>query len=164
MQMFTLRRLVVDELQEVYAAELIVQEALPRMEKGAANAELKKVFTSEADRMGKQIGRLELVFSKIQDSPRGGRAKSMKVLLSEFEDRMGDGGDPPVIDAALIAAGRRILAWGIASYTSAQTFAHRLGRDEIADLLGQTLSEREATDKRLAELAGTIPVTGGDEA
>ncbi len=164
MQMFTLRRLLVDELEEVYRAELIVQEGLPRMEKGAANGDLKKLFTAEADQINEQIKRLELVFSKVQDSPRGGHAKSMKTLLSEFEDRMGDGGDPPVVDAALIAAGRRILNWGIASYACSQTFAKRLGMDEVAALLGQTLSERQAADSRLAQLAETIPVKGNDEA
>lgn len=164
MQMFTLRRLLVDELQEVYQAELIIQEGLPRMEKGAANAELKQAFAGEAEKAGKQIERLELVFSKIKDSPRGGHAKSMKVLLSEFEDRMGDGGDAPVIDAALISAGRRILGWGIASYASAEVFARRLEMGEVADLLAQTVSERQAVDNRLAQLAETIPVKGGDEA
>ncbi len=164
MQMLTLHRLLADELEEVYRAELIVQEALPRMEKGAANDDLKKVFTEEADKITEQLKRLELVFSKIAESPRGGRAKSMKTLLSEFEDRMGDGGDPPVIDAALIAAGRRILGWGIASYACSQTFAKRLGMDDVAGLLGQTLAERQAIDNRLAQLAETIPVKGNDEA
>ena len=163
MQLFTLRRLLVDELEEAYRAEQFVQEALPRMERGAANAELKRVFTDEAGQNREQIGRLETVFSILKESPRGGRGKSVKVLLSEFEDRMGDGGDPPVIDAALIAAGRRIQHWGIATYAAAHAFTERLELGEVAGLLKQTLDEKQATDERLARLAAEIPVKGGGE-
>ena len=162
MQLFTLRRLLVDELEEAYRAEQFVQETLPRMEKGAANAELKRVFEDEAAQNAEQLRRLETVFSILKESPRGGHAKSVKVLLSEFEDRMGDGGDPPVVDAALIAAGRRIQHWGIATYGASQAFAKRLDIDKVAGLLEQTLGEKQATDQRLAQLAAEIPVKGND--
>ncbi len=163
MQLFTLRRLLVDELEEAYRAEQFAQEALPRMEKGAANAELKRVFKEEAARNAEQLKRLEAVFSLLKESPRGGHAKSVKILLSEFEDRMGDGGDPPVVDAALIAAGRRIQHWGIATYGANHAVAQRLQIDKVAALLEQTLAEKRTTDDRLAQLAMEIPLKGHDE-
>ena len=41
----------------------------------------------------------------------------------------------------------------IAGYGSAATWADILGRQDIKNLLGQTLAEEERTDKRLTELA-----------
>ncbi len=164
MQLRSLRLLLVDELEEVYIAEQMVREELGRMEKGAANMELKNLFRQHSQISKDQVGRLELVFEKLQASPRGGHGKSMKVLLSESEDRMGDGGDPPVVDAALIASARRTQHWGIASYDSAKLFAQRLGLDEVAGLLDKTAEEKRTTDARLADLATKIPVKGNDEA
>ncbi len=164
MQLFTLRRLLIDELEEVYIAEQIVKEGLPRMVKGAANEKLRQVFEQEIKTSAGQVERLERIFEMIQASPRGGHGKSMKVLLSEFEDRMGDGGDAPVVDAALIAAARRMQHWGIASYGTAHILAGRLALQKIPDLIKETLDEKQAMDTRLAELAKEIPVKGSDEA
>ncbi len=163
MQLRSLRLLLVDELEEVYIAEQMVREELGRMEKGASNMELKNLFRQHSQISKDQVDRLETVFEKLQASPRGGRAQSMKVLLSESEDRMGDGGDAPVVDAALIAAGRRIQHWGIASYDSARLFADRLGLEEVAGLLAKTVEEKRGTDNRLADLATKIPVKGNNE-
>ncbi len=163
MQLKSLRRLLIDELEETYIAEQMVREELGRMEKGAANMELKNLFRQHSQISKDQVSRLELVFEKLQASPRGGHGKSMKALLGESEDRMGDGGDPPVVDAALIAVGRRIQHWSIASYRTAQLFGRRLGIDEVAGLLGKTADEKRDTDSRLADLATKIPVKGNDE-
>ena len=163
MQMRRLRLLLVDELQEMYMAEEITAEELKRLEKGADNAELRALFHDHSERTKGQIARLELVFEKLKESPRGGHAKSMKAMLGESEDRMGDGGPPPVVDAALIATARRVEHWGLASYSSAQEFAARLQLEEIAGLLGQTVAEKQDTDTKLHALAQKIPITAEGE-
>ncbi len=164
MQLRRLRLLLVDELQEMYIAEEMVAEELKRMEKGAAAAELQALFQQHSERTKGQIARLELVFEKLKDNPRGGHGKSMKALLTESEDRMGDGGEAAVVDAALIATARRVEHWGIASYSSTQAFAQRLGLDDVAGLLGQTVAEKQDTDTNLAGLLKTIPTTAEGEA
>ena len=164
MQLFTLRRLLIDELQEMYVTEQIVREALPRMERGAADKDLRAVFADEAKTAQGRLDRMERVFEIIKDSPRGGHGKTMKVLVSEYEDRMGDGGDPAVVDGSLIAAARRIQHWEIASYAAAYAFAVRLDLKDVADLLKASFEESQASDTRLGELAMRIPVKGNDEA
>ena len=57
------------------------------------------------------------------------------------------------MDAALIAAAQRVEHYEIAGYGTARTFAERLGRQDVAKLLQQTLDEEGATDKKLTALA-----------
>ena len=163
MQLRRLRLLLVDELQEMYMAEEMVAEELKRMEKGAADAELQALFRQHSERTHGQTARLESIFEKLKENPSGGHAKSMKTLLSESEDRMGDGGEAPVVDAALIATARRVQHWGLASYGSAQEFAERLKLDEVAGLLEQTVVEKQDTDAKLLALLKKIPITAEGE-
>jgi ferritin-like metal-binding protein YciE len=163
MQLKSLGRLLIDELQEVYISETLIQEALGRLETGASAKELKGAFEKHGEQTGAQIARLETVFEKLEASPRGGHGYSMKALLRETEDRMGDGGDAPVVDASLIGAARRMVHWKIAAYGTTQIYAERLQLGDVAKMLGQTLEEEIAADARLAELAKQIDVLGNDE-
>ncbi len=165
MQLTSLRRLLIDELQEIYISESLTSEALGRWVQGANAEPFKKALDSHRSESKGQLARLETVFEVLEDSPRGGHGKSMRALLSETEDRLGDAGDPPVLDAAVLAAVRRIEHWEIASYGTAQIFAERLGLAKVAALLAQTLGEEQAMDGTLLELAGQLPFRGsGDHA
>jgi ferritin-like metal-binding protein YciE len=62
-------------------------------------------------------------------------------------------GNPDVRDAALIAAAQRVEHYEIAGYGSARTFASRMGRDDVAAILQQTLDEEKAADKKLTQIA-----------
>ncbi len=158
MQLTTLNQLLVDEIQELYIAEQLIEDGLGRMVRGAAAEDLKKAFEHHAEESKEHTKRLETICEILEVSPRGGRGYSVKALLREAEDRMGDGGDPHVVDASLIAAGRRVEHWEIASYGVAQVFASALHRTEVADLLGKTLAEEQATDERLAAISQEVHV------
>ena len=58
-----------------------------------------------------------------------------------------------VIDAALISAAQRVEHYEIAAYGCLITYAQTLGHDDAAGLLKQTLSEEEAADEKLSQLA-----------
>ena len=58
-----------------------------------------------------------------------------------------------VIDAALISAAQRVEHYEIAAYGCLITYAETLGHDDAAGLLKQTLSEEEAADEKLTQLA-----------
>jgi ferritin-like metal-binding protein YciE len=62
-------------------------------------------------------------------------------------------GDPDVKDAALIAAAQRVEHYEIATYGSLRAFALRLGFNQAANLLQQTLQEEAAADERLTQIA-----------
>ena len=56
-------------------------------------------------------------------------------------------------DAALIAAAQRVEHYEIAAYGSAIAFARKLGHDDIADLLAETLEEEKHADSLLTKIA-----------
>lgn len=158
MQLTTLRRLLIDELQEIYISESLIEDALPRMEKGADSPDLKAVFTKHLEQTKGHTERLDQVFELLEESPRGGHGFSVKALIRETEDRMGEGGDPHVVDASLIAAGRRLEHWEIASYSSSHKFALAMGLPKVADLLARTLEEEKAADERLSSIGDEVRV------
>ena len=163
MQLTSLRRLLIDELQEIYISESLTSEALGRWVTGADAQPFKQALESHSSESKGQMARLETIFEILEDSPRGGHGKSMRALLSETEDRLGDAGDPPVIDAAVLAAVRRVEHWEIASYGTAHSFAERLGLGKVAGLLAQTLAEEQSMDSKLLELASRLPFQGSDD-
>jgi ferritin-like metal-binding protein YciE len=77
----------------------------------------------------------------------------MKGLITEGQEVMGLDGDPEVKDAALIAAAQRVEHYEIAGYGCARSFARRLGHNEVASLLQQTLQEEANADKTLTRIA-----------
>ena len=66
---------------------------------------------------------------------------------------MSENATDEVMDAALIAAAQRIEHYEISGYGTAAHFAERLGNEQAADLLRQTLEEEQLTDTKLNELA-----------
>jgi ferritin-like metal-binding protein YciE len=102
-----------------------------------------------------QVQRLERIFSMLDESPKGQKCKGMAGLIEEGEEIMDEGADAPpaVCDAALIGSAQRIEHYEISGYGTARTYAQRLGLDDQADILEETLQEERATDKKLTQIA-----------
>ncbi len=163
MQLDTLRTFLIDELQEVYASELMIEDVLTRLGIGASAPQLKGMFRQEKDQAKAHTDRLETVFSKLQDSPRGGHGASVKAILREGEGRLGVGGDDNAVDASLITAARRLEHWKIATYETLKIYSEKLSLNEVAGLLNATLTEARDMDARLTELARTMNVVAAQE-
>jgi len=58
-----------------------------------------------------------------------------------------------VADAALIGAAQRVEHYEIAAYGTVRTYARRLGFQDQAQILNQTLQEEGEMDKKLTSLA-----------
>jgi ferritin-like metal-binding protein YciE len=58
-----------------------------------------------------------------------------------------------VLDAAIIAAGQAVEHYEITRYGTLIAWAKRLGRNDVAQLLEQTLDEEKAADKKLTSVA-----------
>jgi ferritin-like metal-binding protein YciE len=65
-------------------------------------------------------------------------------------------GDDATRDAGLIAAAQRVEHYEIAGYGTVRTFAQRLGLNDQARLLQETLDEEGNTDHLLTQLAERI--------
>jgi ferritin-like metal-binding protein YciE len=58
-----------------------------------------------------------------------------------------------VLDAAIIAAGQAVEHYEITRYGTLIAWAKKLGRNDIVQLLEQTLNEEKAADKKLTSVA-----------
>ena len=145
--------LLIEELKDIYDAEKQIVDALPQMEDAAWDPRVKSAFHLHLEESKRQQERLDRVFQRLDQRPEGGSCDGMKGLIAEGTVLVKAEGDPRVKDAALLAAAQRVEHYEIAAYGSARAFANYLGRQDIADLLQQTLDEEGDTDRKLTDLA-----------
>lgn len=153
MSLDSLQALFVEELKDAYHAEKQLVDALPRLAKAAAAPELQEAFTSHLRETEGHVRRLEQILKDLGLPARGKRCKGMEGLLEEGKEIMEEDGEAPVIDAALIAAAQRVEHYEMAAYGCLHTYAQLLGHEKAAKLLGETLAEEEAADKKLNQIA-----------
>jgi len=156
MKLKTLYQLFVDELRDLYNAEHQLLKALPKMAKGATAPALKAAFEKHLEVTRGQVERLERVFKQLDESPRGKRCQAMEGLVAEGQEILSEGGDPAVVDAALIAAAQRVEHYEMAGYGCVRTWAQLLDYKQIANWLQKTLDEEGDTDKELTGLAQRV--------
>jgi ferritin-like metal-binding protein YciE len=153
MKLNSLRDLYITELKDLYDAEHRIIKALPKMAEACGSQELRSAFEHHLEQTRHQVDRLEEIFQKIDESPKGEKCKGMIGIIDEGEDLIDEDAPPAVRDAALIAAAQRVEHYEIAAYGTCRTYARRLGYADHARLLNETLQEEGDTDKKLTTLA-----------
>jgi ferritin-like metal-binding protein YciE len=149
----SLHELYITELKDLYDAESRVTKALPKMAEAANSPELRSTFELHLEQTRRHSERLEQIFQELNQSPKGEKCKGIAGIIDEGEDMMDEDAPAAVSDAALIAAAQRVEHYEIAAYGTVRTFATRLGFQNQARLLNETLQEEGATDKKLTSLA-----------
>jgi ferritin-like metal-binding protein YciE len=148
-----LEDLLLLELRDLYSAEQQLIKALPQMSAAAHSPELKSAFDQHLAETRRQKDRLEQAFRMLGVEPEAENCEAMEGLIEEGNEIIAADGDAEVKDAALISAAQRVEHYEIAGYGSARTFAMRLGRTDVADLLQRTLDEEGNADKILTHVA-----------
>jgi ferritin-like metal-binding protein YciE len=148
----SLQELFVEELRDMYDGEKRLIRALPKMAKAANAGELQAAFTSHLKETERQVARLEQVFRTIGEKPRGKKCDGIMGIVEEGNKAMEEL-EGPVLDAALIAGAQKVEHYEIASYGTLAYFADLLGNDRAKSLLGETLDEEKAADKKLNVIA-----------
>lgn len=149
----SLQCLLVDQLQDLYDAENQLVEALPKMANAASSATLKAAFQSHLEETKGHVNRLEQAFKLLDKPAERKTCAAMKGLVKEGDEIVNATGDEDILDAALIAAAQRVEHYEMAGYGTARNFAQRCGRQDVADLLQQTLQEEGDADKKLTQIA-----------
>jgi ferritin-like metal-binding protein YciE len=153
MDINSLQDLYLAELQDLYDAEHRIIKALPKMAEAASSPDLRRAFQEHLEQTRRQADRLERIFSMLNESPKGKKCKGIEGILDEGKEMMDLDAPPAVCDAALISAAQRVEHYEIAAYGTVRTFARRLGYEDQAQLLNETLQEEGDTDKKLTSLA-----------
>lgn len=151
-----LENLLTQQLEDLYSAEEQLIEALPKMAEAASSQELKSAFQTHLEETKHHKERLERVFRMIGHEPTAETCEAMEGLIGEGEKIIDADGDSDVKDAALIAAAQRVEHYEMAGYGCVRAFARRLGRQDAAELLQETLDDEANADKLLTHIAEGI--------
>ena len=156
MQKDSLRQLYVNELKDLYNAEIQIVKALPKMAKASSNPELRQGFEEHLRQTSEQVSRLEQIFDMLGEKATGKKCLGMEGLVKEGAETMSEDYEGALMDAAIIGAAQRVEHYEIAGYGTVRAFAELLGENEHVSLLEQTLEEEKQTDAKLSQLAEQI--------
>jgi ferritin-like metal-binding protein YciE len=153
MKIESLRDLYVDQLKDLYSAEQQLIKALPKMAKAAESEELRAAFEDHLGQTRQHAQRIETIFEKMGEKAGGKKCKAMEGLVKEGSEVMEEDMEDGIKDAALIAAAQRVEHYEIAGYGCVKAYATRLGDENAASLLEQTLQEEKQADELLNGIA-----------
>jgi ferritin-like metal-binding protein YciE len=154
-----------DQVKDLLSAEKQLVAALPTVAEAAHAPELKEAINEHLEETRTHVRRLEEVTGLLGMDPSASTCKAMQGLVAEGQEVLGKDGNPVAKDAAIIAAAQRIEHYEIAAYGTARTLAGELDHRDAEKLLGETLDEESAADKRLTRIAtGGLFKSGVNEA
>jgi ferritin-like metal-binding protein YciE len=151
----SLRKLYIDQLQQLYNAETQIAEALPKMIEAATEPELKKALETHLQETKGHVARVDEILIQAHGFVEPKKCKGIAALIAEGEDVIKDATDESVRDAGIIAAAQKVEHYEMAAYGTMRTFAEILGNDGHATLLNQTLEEEKNADSILTGIADT---------
>jgi ferritin-like metal-binding protein YciE len=161
MQAASFRQLYINELRDLYSAEIQVAKALPRMAQAVSKNELRQAFEEHLRETSGHVSRLEQIFEELQEKPTGKKSVGMEGLIKMGSEIMHEDYRDEVLDAALVGAAQRVAHYQIAAYDTARAFAELMGANRHASLLAGTLREEAQTGKMLTELSREINARAG---
>jgi ferritin-like metal-binding protein YciE len=159
----SLRKLYLDQLQQLHSAETQITEALPKMIDAATEPQLKNAFEAHLQETRGHVARLEQILQQAKGSVDSKKCKGIAALITEGEDIIKEATDESVRDASIIGAAQKVEHYEIAAYGTVRTFAEILGNDSQAELLDQTLEEEKHADSILTAISDTAN-TSADQA
>jgi len=149
----TMDDLLMHGLQDIYYAENQIVKSLPKLIEKATNRDLTKGLQDHLEETKNQIMRLDQVFQKLGQEPKGVKCPAVDGLISEADDLAGEVEDKDVLDAAIVGSAQTVEHYEIARYGTLIAWAEAIGHDDITRLLNTNLNEEKAADKKLSTVA-----------
>ena len=156
MQLDSLKRLYLEEVKQLYDAEIQIVEVMLRMTSAANSLGLRKSLTQHLEESKTHVLRLEQIFDHMAGEPQARVCKGMRAILEEQDEVLDGSLEGPALDMAIIAAVQKIEHYEISAYGSVRTFASLLGDNEALELLQVTLDEEKVTEGTLKDLIKQI--------
>ncbi len=154
MPLKSMKDLLVQQLNELYAGEKHIAQVLPKLARVATSPRLKDVLDGYEDQAKDRVRRIESVFDEMDLKPKRTEAKGTKGLLDDcLKLAAMDSAEDHVRDAALIAVAQHVQHDAIAGYGCAKTWARLLGMNDAADDLHRSLMEERNADADLTRIA-----------
>ncbi len=153
--------LFLDQLRDMYAAELEIEKVLPEMAKMAHLPKLKETFREHHKETKHQIARLEKIADELGIKLGHCECDAIKGILHESKKLLKGNFPHEVRDAALILSAQRVEHYEMAVYGVLKSFAKHLKLDGVVNILKESAKEEGHADKKLNEIAeGTLFTSG----
>jgi ferritin-like metal-binding protein YciE len=152
----SIEKLFLDELSDLYSAENQITKALPKMVKAATSNQLQSAFEHHLRETEGHVQRLEQVFRALGEKPSSKTCEGMKGVIEEGERMLKSAEEGEFRDLALISSAQRVEHYEMAAYGTVRTYAERLGKQQVVQLLEQTLEEEKAADHKLTAIAQQV--------
>ncbi|MEJ7674561.1 MAG: ferritin-like domain-containing protein [Chitinophagaceae bacterium] len=138
----------------MYWAEKHLLKALPKMAKAATSDTLRKAFTEHLAATQNHVNRLEKAFGLLGEKVQAKKCEAMAGLTKEGEGIIEDTEKGTVTrDVGLIMAAQKVEHYEIATYGSLAQLAKTLGKNDVANLMVETLEEEREADQLLTNIA-----------
>lgn len=147
------KKFFIDELRDIYSAEMQLMNALPQFAAAAESPELREAITAHLGETNQQVERLKRIFTLLHETPQEKKCEAMAGLIKEANETLQEYSRSFLKDAALITKAQRIEHYEIAVYGALRTFADQMDLSEISDLLQTSLNEEGGADKKLTKIA-----------
>jgi ferritin-like metal-binding protein YciE len=149
----TMDDLLLHGLKDIYYAENQIIKSLPKLIEKATNRDLSKGLRDHLEETKNQVARLDQVFKKLGQEPKGVQCPAIDGLIEEADEVAGEVSDKDVLDAAIVGAAQAVEHYEIARYGTLIAWAESVGHDDIVRLLNTNLNEEKAADKKLSTVA-----------
>jgi len=149
----TMDDLLLHQLQDIYYAEQQITKALPKVIEKATNRDLVSGLKAHLEETYKQIERLNKVFEKLGQQPKGTTCPAIDGIIKETNEVAGEIEDKAVLDAAIVASCQAVEHYEICRYGTLIAWAESAGHDEIVRLLTTNLNEEHGANTKLNTVA-----------
>ncbi len=153
MNILTLDELFQLQLSILYNVENQLVEAIPLMIENATNDELKKTLQNHLNITKGQVKRLEKVAKAIDFDLKEKEDKGLKSLLTQEQDLLRSIDDETVKDTAIMGGTAKVEHYEMSFYKGTKIIAKKLGLDEVAGLLDESLEEEKEAAKMIEAMA-----------
>jgi ferritin-like metal-binding protein YciE len=140
-------------LKDINFTEHAILDALPKSADAVTSPRLKTALEAHVRQTENHVERLERIFELIRQKPVQVPCDAIEGLINEGAEIVEKFAGGSALDAGLIAAAQAVEHYEIARYGALRAWAEELDLREVADLLGQTLTEEKKADQLLTELA-----------
>ncbi|WP_226022624.1 ferritin-like domain-containing protein [Halomicrobium salinisoli] len=143
--------LLVEGLQELYYSEQQLVDALGELSEQTEDESAAQAFSQHQEVTREHVNRIEEVFEQMDQEPDTKQEQVVDALIDEHE-QFAQENEGEVLDRYNIEVGQKTEHYEIAAYGNATSLAGKLGYDEAADTLEQTLREEEQALDELSQV------------
>lgn len=149
-----LHEFFVDELKDIYWTENHLVKTLPKMQKAATSDQLKNAIAEHLDVTKTHVSRLEDVFELLGEKAQAKKCEAMEGITKEGEGIIEETEEgTSTRDVGLILAAQKVEHYEISTYGGLHQLAITLGKDDVAQILAETLAEEKEADQTLTGIA-----------